>query len=113
MARHAVAMTTVLLHTLMSMVCAMQGPGAPSQRPGGGPRLQCASCLMPFGSVKAVRTHQAMGPGYPCGSQRLAPVASGWSRRWPRAAGRVEDLSGRIGEAARPALLCIGLRLRD
>jgi hypothetical protein len=95
MARHAVAMATVLLHTLMGMVCAMPGPGAPSQRLGGGPRLQCASCLMPFGSLKAVRTHQAaMGPGSPCSSQRLAPVASAWSGRGPRAAGRVEELSG-------------------
>ncbi len=33
MARHAVAMATVLLHTLLGMVCAMPGPGAPSHRP--------------------------------------------------------------------------------
>jgi len=98
MARRAVAMATVLLHTLLGMVCAMPGPVAPSRRSGGGPRLQCASCLLPFGSAKAVRIHQAaMGPASPCGSQRLPPVTSGWSGSGPRAAGRVEDLSGQRG----------------
>jgi hypothetical protein len=38
-----------------------------------------------------------MGPSSPCGSQRLAPVTSTWSGRGPRAAGRVEDLSGQRG----------------
>jgi hypothetical protein len=74
----------------------MPGLGPPSRRPGGGGlRLQCASCLLPFGSAKAIRTHQAaMGPASLCCSQRLPPITSGWSGSGPRATGRVEDLNG-------------------
>ena len=98
MARPAVVVLTVVLHILLGKVYAMPGPGSQSRRSGGGPRLQCANCLLPFGSAKAVRIHQAaMGPSSPCGSQRLAPVTSTWSCRGPRAAGRVEDLSGQRG----------------
>ncbi len=98
MARPAVVVVTVVLHILLGKVCAMPGPGSPSRRSGGGPRLRCASCLLPFGSAKAVRIHQAaMGPFSPCCSQRLAPVTSSWSCRGPRAVGRVEDLSGQRG----------------
>jgi hypothetical protein len=100
MARPAVVVVTVVLHILLGKVCAMPGPGSLSRRPGasGGLRLQCASCLLPFGSTKAVRIHQAaMGPLSPCGSQRLAPFTSSWSCRGPRAVGRVEDLSGQGG----------------
>ena len=98
MARPAVVVLTVVLHILLGKVYAMPGPGPPSRRSVGGPRLQCASCLLPFGTARAVRIHQAaMGPSSPCGSQRLAPVTSSWSGRGPRAAGRVEDLSGPRG----------------
>ena len=96
MARHAVAVATVLFHSLLGLVCAMPGPGAPGQRPGGGPRLQCPSCLRPFRSARDVRIHKAsMGPASLCGTDMRGPVTSGWSSRGPRAAGRVEDLSGR------------------
>ena len=93
MARFAVAVATVLLHTLLGMVCAMPGPGAPGRGPSGGPRLQCPGCSKGFKTHRAVRIHQnAVGP--PCSLASREPKASGWSGSGPSAAGRVEDLSG-------------------
>ena len=93
MARFAVAVATVLLHTLLGMVCAMPGPGAPGRGPSGGPRLQCPGCSKGFKTHRAVRIHQnAVGP--PCSLASREPKASGWSGSGPSAAGLVEDLSG-------------------
>ena len=95
MARHAVVVATVILHTMLGMVCAMPGPGPPSPRHTRVQRLQCPSCNRPFKTHRAVRIPQmAMGPLLPCASDLREPFASTWTGSGPRASGRLEEMGG-------------------
>ena len=96
MARHSVAVAAVLIHTLLGIVCAMPGLGAPRAGPGRCIQVQCPGCNQGFKSHKAVRIHQnRMGPSSECFADQRDPVPSAWSSRGGgRAAGRVEGPGG-------------------
>ena len=98
MARHSVALAAVLMHTLLGIVCAMPGLGAPSSGPGLAARLgrtiACPGCGRHFKTHRAVRQHQArMEKSSKCYKDLRPPIPSAWSGGGARAAGRAEDLS--------------------
>ena len=98
MARHSVALAAVLMHTLLGIVCAMPGLGAPSSGPGLaaqlGRTIACPCCGRHFKTHRAVRQHQArMEKSSKCYKDLRPPIPSAWSGGGARAAGRAEDLS--------------------
>ena len=96
MARHSVALSAALMHTLIGIVCAMPaGPGAPSRGPGmAGRTISCPGCGLGFKTHRAVRQHQGhMAKTSKCFKDLRPPIPSAWSSGGARAAGRVEDLS--------------------
>jgi len=96
MARHSVALSAALMHTLIGIVCAMPaGPGAPSRGPGmAGRTISCPGCGLGFKTHRAVRQHQGhMAKTSKCFKDLRPPIPSAWSSGGARAAGRAEDLS--------------------
>ena len=82
MARHSVALSAALMHTLIGIVCAMPaGPGAPSRGPGmAGRTISCPGCGLGFKTHRAVRQHQGhMAKTSKCFKDLRPPIPSAWS----------------------------------